>query len=145
MKKILYSFLIFSSASLLAQKNPATRFAVANDIVGTVDLFTGKENIIQSKQVYKTASSLPQNLKKFGYIADNGLVEYKLKKGYEGQDRLTLAQINEGHGVSKDSPVFVDGYEFSNPDTMIYAEILNNVEVKDNNGKKSVFATSKLK
>jgi hypothetical protein len=145
MKKLLYSFLILSSATLFAQKNPATKFAVANDVVGTVDMFNGKKDIIQSMNVYKTTANLPQNLKKFSYLADQGIVEFKLKKGYENLDRITLAQLNEQQNIAKDTPVLIDGYEFSNTDTSVFGDILANVEVKDNNGKKSLFITTTQK
>ncbi|MFP7657966.1 hypothetical protein [Chryseobacterium proteolyticum] len=64
MKKILYSFLLVSSVCLFGQKNPSAKFAVANDIVGTVDMFKDKSDFIQSMHVYKTPATLPQNLKK---------------------------------------------------------------------------------
>lgn len=139
MKKILYSFLLFSSACLFAQKNPAAKFAVANDIVGTVDMFKDKKDFIQSMHVYKTPATLPQNLKKFSYLAENGFVEIKIKKGYENLDRLTVAQLNEQNNLPKETPVIIEGYEFNNPDTSIYADILAKTEVKDYNGKKALF------
>ncbi|MDH6253224.1 hypothetical protein M2347_002951 [Chryseobacterium sp. H1D6B] len=145
MKKILYSFLLFASATLFAQKNTAVKFAVANDIVGTVDMFSTRQNTVQSMNVYKTAGNLPQNLKKFNYLADNGLTEFKIKKGYEGLDRVTLAQVNEQYGLAKNTPVFIEGYEFTNPDTKVYSDILAKIEVKDYNGKKSLFIETKVK
>lgn len=145
MKKLFYSFLILSSATLFAQKNPSTKFAVANDVVGTVDMFNGKKDIIQSMNVYKTNANLPQNLKKFSYLADQGIVEFKLKKGYENLDRITLAQLNEQQNIAKDTPVLIDGYEFSDTGTNVFGDILANVEVKDYNGKKSLFITTTQK
>lgn len=143
MKKLLYSFLIFASASLFAQKNPATKFAVADNIVGTVEMFNGKKEIIQSKKEYKVAG-LPQNLKKFSYIAGNGIVEVKIKKDYV-LDRISLAQLNEQQGLAKDTPVLIDGYEFSDTNTNIYADILSNIEVKDHNGRKTMFISTPQK
>lgn len=142
MKKILYSFLLFSSVCLFAQKNPAIKFAVANDIVGTVDMFNNKKDFIQSVHVYKTPATLPQNLKKFSYIAENGFVEVKIKKGYENLDRLTLAQLNIQNNLPKETPVIIEGYEFTNPETIIYADILAKTEIKDYKGKKSLFITT---
>jgi hypothetical protein len=63
MKKILYSFLIVSSVALSAQKNPSIKFAVANDIVGTVGMFSARKAIVQSSSVYKSPAGLPQGLK----------------------------------------------------------------------------------
>ncbi|KMQ67481.1 hypothetical protein ACM39_13680 [Chryseobacterium sp. FH2] len=139
MKKIFYSLLLFASATLLAQKNPTTRFAVANDIVGTIDMFNARKDIVQSMNVYKTPANLPTNLKKYSDIAEKGLTEFKIKKGFEGLDRLTLAQLNEQKQLPKDTPVFIDGYEFSDTETKVYGDILANMEVKDINGKKSLF------
>ncbi|MBK1895889.1 hypothetical protein [Chryseobacterium paridis] len=145
MKKILYSFLLVSSAFLFGQKNPATKFVVANDIVGTADMFNNKKDFVQSMHVYKTPANLPQNLKKFGYIAENGFAEIIIKKGYENLDRITVAQLNEQSNLPKETPIIIDGYEFNNPDTKIYADILAKSEVKDYNGKKSLFISTSKK
>jgi|UPI000647CCD1 hypothetical protein len=142
MKKLLYSFLLLSSATLFAQKNTATKFAVANDIVGTVDMFNAYKSRIQSTQTYK-AANLPQNLKKFGYIAENGLVEYKLKSGQGVLDRLPLSELNAQYGLAKNTPVFIDGYEFTNTDTLVFGDILGNMEVIDNKGSKAVSIITK--
>ncbi|WP_370899725.1 hypothetical protein [Chryseobacterium gossypii] len=143
MKKIFYSLLVFSSATLFAQKNTTTKFAVANDIVGTVDMFNNKKNIIQSMNVYKTPANLPQNLKKYSYLAENGIVEFKIKNGYENLDRISLAQLNEQQNIAKETPVFIDGYEFTDTDTKVFGDILTKMEVKDNAGKKTLFIKTK--
>lgn len=145
MKKLLYSLLIFASASLFAQKNTSTKFAIANDVVGSVEMFATKGNMLQGKGIPRTKAALPQNLKKYADLADNGLVEYKFIKGYEGLDRLTIAQVNEMDNLPKDTPVFIDGYEFKNPETRVYAEILNNKQIKEENGKKFLTFTTKAK
>ncbi|SMP34021.1 hypothetical protein [Chryseobacterium profundimaris] len=144
MKKLLYSFLLLSSATLFAQKNASTKFAVADDIVGTVDMFTANhKSSIQSTRTYKSAAELPQNLKKYGFIAENGLVEYKLKSNQGGIDRISLSEINAQYGLAKDTPVIIDGYEFKNSDTKVFGDILNNMHVVDNNGTKAVSITTK--
>lgn len=143
MKKLLYSFLILSSATLFAQKNPATKFAVANDIVGTVDMFNNKKDIIQSMNVYKTPANLPQSLKKYSFLADNGIAEFKIKKGYENLDRISLASLNDQQGIAKDTPVFIDGYEFTDTETKVFGDILARTEVKTSNGKKTLFISTK--
>ncbi|MEC3877785.1 hypothetical protein [Chryseobacterium salviniae] len=144
MKKLLYSFLLLSSATLFAQKNASTKFAVADDIVGTVDMFTANhKSSIQSARTYKSAAELPQNLKKYSFIAENGLVEYKLKSNQGGIDRITLSEINAQYGLAKDTPVIIDGYEFKNSDTKVFGDILNNMHVIDNNGTKTVSITTK--
>lgn len=146
MKKILYSFLILSSVALSAQKNPSVKFAVANDVVGTVGMFNARKAIVQSSNVYKAPSALPQDLKKYSFIAEKGLTEYKIKNGYEGLDRISLAQLNSQYGLPENTPVFIEGYEFSDSNMSIYGDIMGNVEVKDYNGKKTVFlSTSALK
>lgn len=146
MKKILYSFLILSSVALSAQKNPSVKFAVANDIVGTVGMFNAKKTIVQSSNVYKSSASLPQGLKKYSFIADNGLTEVKIKNGFEGLDRVSLAELNSQYGVPENTPVFIEGYEFADSSTKIYGDMMGNVEVKDYNGKKTVFlSTSAIK
>lgn len=139
MKKLLYSFLLLSSATLFAQKNTSIRFAVANDIVGTVDMFSNNlKGYVQSSRTFRFSAELPQNLKKFVNIADNGLVEYKLKSGLGTLDRLSLADLNTQYNLAKHTPVLIDGYEFANTDTLVYGDILRNVKVVDNNGSKTV-------
>lgn len=144
MKKFLYSFLLLASATLFAQKNASTKFAVANDIVGTVDMFTANhKNAIQNTRTFKSAAELPQNLKKFSFIADNGLVEYKLKNGQANIDRIAVSEINAQFGFPKDNPVLIDGYEFTNADTLIFGDILNKMHPVDHNGKKIVSISTK--
>ncbi|KFF01918.1 hypothetical protein [Chryseobacterium luteum] len=146
MKKILYSFLILSSAVLSAQKNPSVKFAVANDIVGTMGMFNARKAVVQSSNVYKGPSALPQDLKKYSFIAEKGLTEFKIKNGYEGLDRVSLAQLNSQYGLPENTPVFIEGYEFSDSSMKIYGDIMGNVEVKDHNGRKTIFlSTSALK
>ncbi|MDQ1162697.1 hypothetical protein QE422_003065 [Chryseobacterium sp. SORGH_AS 447] len=144
MKKLFYSFLLLSSATLFAQKNTSTRFAVANDIVGTVDMFsTNLKGYVQSSRTFKSAAELPQNLKKFNAIAANGLVEYKLKAGLGTLDRLALSDLNAQYNLAKNTPVLIDGYEFANTDTLVYGDLLSNVQVVDNKGSKAVSVMTK--
>ncbi|MFY1046572.1 hypothetical protein [Chryseobacterium sp. GP-SGM7] len=145
MKKILYSLLIFTSATVFAQKNKAVKFAVSDGIVGTVSIFDNVKNSIQSKELYKTSTSLPQNLKKFSFIADQGLTEIKLKKDAGILDNVNLANYNLQNNLPADRPVIIEGYEFKNTDMKIFADIAENVEVKDYNGVKSVFITTTRK
>jgi hypothetical protein len=142
MKKILYSFLILSSVALSAQKNPSVKFAVANDVVGTVGMFNARKAIVQSSSVYKSAAGLPQDLKKYRFIAEKGLTEFKIKNGQEGLDILSLAQLNSQYGVPENTPVFIEGYEFPDSSTKIYGDIMGNVEVKDHDGRKTVFLST---
>ncbi|MCJ8153875.1 hypothetical protein MKJ01_08920 [Chryseobacterium sp. SSA4.19] len=145
MKKLFYSFLLLSSATASAQKDVNAKFAVANDIVGTVDMFTANhKNSIQSTRTYKSAAELPQNLKNFSYLADNGLVEYKLKSG-TSIDRLALSEVNVQFGLPEQTPVFIDGYEFKNTNTKVYGDLLYNMQVIDRNGQKAVSITTTKK
>ncbi|MCT2560654.1 hypothetical protein [Chryseobacterium herbae] len=139
MKKILYSFLILSSVALSAQKNPAVKFAVANDIVGTVGMFNARKAIVQSSNAYKSAAGLPQGLKKYSFLAERGLTEVKIKNGFEGLDRISLAQLNEQNGLPENTPVMIEGYEFPDTTVKIYGDIMGGTEVKDYNGKKTLF------
>jgi len=128
---------------LFAQKNTATRFAVANGIVGTVDMFNNKKDMVQSMNVYKTAANLPQGLKQYSFIADNGISEFKIKTGYENLDRISLASLNEQFSIPKEHPVVIDGYIFSDTATRVYGDIIAKTEVKDYEGKKTLFISTK--
>lgn len=142
MKKLLYSLLIFASATMFAQKNTSVKFAVGDDIVGTVTMFNANKNFVQSISTFKTKASLPQNLKKFEFLADNGLAEAKLKGNVGTLDNISLAQMNEQHDLPKDNPVFIEGYEFKDTSIKIYANMMQDYKVEDINGKKTLVITT---
>ncbi|TQM20782.1 hypothetical protein [Chryseobacterium aquifrigidense] len=140
MKKLLYSFLLLSSATLFAQqKNPAVKFAVADNAIGTVELFNTKKNVLQVSKVYSTSASLPQSLKKYSSVFTKGVTEYKFKNGENVLDRMALSNMNTQYNIPADHPVFIEGYEFTDTNTMIYPEIKKRTETKDYNGKKTLF------
>lgn len=138
MKKSLYAFLVFISGILSAQKNPNVQFAVSNNAVGTVTMFDHYKNNIEKVNVFKTKTSLPQHLKKFDYLADNGLTEIKFKKNAGTPDMMSLEMLNEQFNLPKNTVVFIDGYQFDHPETNIYSEIIINGKVIENDGKKSL-------
>ncbi|MBW7674033.1 hypothetical protein [Chryseobacterium chendengshani] len=142
MKKALYSLLIFASATLFAQKNATVKFAISNDAVGTVAMFDAKKEYVQSVNVFKTKANLPQNLKKFDYLADNGLAEVKFKKDFGTLDYMSLANFNAQYGLPKDTPVFIEGYEFKNTDTNIFADMIADMKVATVEGKKALVITT---
>ena len=138
MKKILYTLLIFASATAFAQKSNTVKFAVANDALGTVNMFEANKQFIQSMNMYKSASALPQNLKKFSDISDRGLTEVKFKKDFGTLDYLLAGSLNEQFQLPKDQPVVIEGYEVS-ADTKIFADMIKDMETKDMNGKKMLY------
>ncbi|WP_276878119.1 hypothetical protein [Chryseobacterium joostei] len=135
MKKLLYSFLILSSATLFAQK----KLAVADNTIGTVDLFNAKKSLMQVSKVYNSAASLPAALKKYSSVFPNGVTEYKFKNGHNVLDIMTLAEINKQHGIAEDNLVFIDGHEFKDSATKIFPEIVAKSEKKDYNGKMTYY------
>lgn len=140
MKKILYSFLILSSATLFAQqKNPAVKFAVADNAIGTVELFNARKNLMQVSKVYNNPASLPQSLKKYSSVFTKGITEYKFKNGENPFDKMALSEINVQYNIPADNPVFIEGYEFTDTSALIYPQIRKKMEVKDYNGKKTLF------
>lgn len=134
MKKLLYSFLILSSATLLAQK----KLAVADNMIGTEDLFKSRGSHMQVLKVYNSAASLPANLKKYSSVFTNGVTVYKFNTT-NGFDRMTLALINKQHDLPVDNPVFIDDKEFTNSSTTIFTDIIAKTEIKDYNGKPAYF------
>jgi len=142
MRKILYSLLIFASATLFAQKNPTVKFAICNDAVGTVAMFDAKKEFVQSVNVFKAKTNLPQNLKKYDYLAENGLAEVKFKKDFGTLDYMTLGNYNAQNGLPKDASVFIEGYEFKDPETKIFADMIADTKVQTVDGKKSLVITT---
>lgn len=142
MKKVLYSLLIFASATLFAQKNPSVKFAICNDAVGTVAMFDARKEFVQSVNVFKAKANLPQNLKKFDYLAENGIAEVKFKKDFGTLDRMSLANFNSQNGLPKDNPVYIEGYEFKNTETEIFADMIADTKVNTIDGKKVLVITT---
>lgn len=134
MKKLLYSFLILSSATLLAQK----KLAVADNMIGTEDLFKSRGHHMQVLKVYNSAASLPANLKQYNSVFTNGVKVYKFNT-LNGFDRMTLEEINKQNDLPANNPIFIDDKEFTNSSTAIYTEIIAKKEKKDNNGKSTLY------
>jgi hypothetical protein len=142
MKKLIYTFLLFASGMLSAQKSNIVKFAVYNDAIGTVKMFDNHKSNIEKVNFYKTKASLPSHLKKFEYLADNGLTEIKLKKNAGNPDSLSLELLNKQGNVPTTSPVFIDGYKIEGPDTRIYSEMIENIEVKEYNGQNALYIST---
>jgi len=145
MKKVLYSFLIFASATVFAQKNTNTKFAVANGAVGTLALFDAQKAYVQKANNFKTKATLPQNLKKYEFLADNGLTEVTFKKEMGTLDVLLLSDYNMQHKLPKDAPVLIDGYEFTDSSTKIFSDIIGETAVQTVNGTPTLVITTKKK
>lgn len=134
MKKLLYSFLILSSATLFAQK----KLAVTDNMIGTEDLFKSKGSRMQVLKVYNNAASLPAGLKKYSSVFANGVTVYKANKSV-GFDKMSLAQLNAQNNIPADNSVFIDNHEFTDSSTKIITDIIAKTEKKDYNGKPTFF------
>jgi len=138
MKKLLYIFLVFFSVMIVAQKNTYVKFAVYNNVIGTASMFDLYKDSIEKVNIFKTKASLPSHLKKFDYLADNGLTEIKFKKNAGFPDSLSLEMLNEQNNLPKDRPVFIEGYQFNDTSTLVYNEMIDNIELIDSNGQKNI-------
>ncbi|WP_431610034.1 hypothetical protein [Chryseobacterium sp. 'Rf worker isolate 10'] len=138
MKKLLYIFFVILSGILFAQKNNTVKFAIYNNAVGTAAMFDLYKNNIEKVNVYKTQAGLPSHLKNFEYLAGNGLIEIKFKKNAGYPDSLSLEILNEQNKLPKDTPVFIDGYQFNDTTTLVYNEMIGNIELIDFNGQKNI-------
>ncbi|KQT18374.1 hypothetical protein ASG31_06520 [Chryseobacterium sp. Leaf404] len=145
MKKVLFSLLLFASVSVFAQKNSSTKFAIANGNVGTVAMFDANKQFVQSVNMYKNSAALPQELKKYSFLAENGLAAVKFKKDFGTLDFISLGDLNRQNGLAPETPVFVDGYEFPDTKINIFADLMVNAEVKDYNGRKTLYISSTKK
>lgn len=138
MKKLLYTLLIFFSGVLLAQKNNTVKFAIYNNVIGTVSMFNLYKSSIEKINVFKTRANLPSHLKKFDYLADNGLVEIIFKKNAGYPDSLSLEMLNEQNNLPKERPVYIDGYQFNDTSTLIYNDMITTIEFKEVNGQQCI-------
>ncbi len=138
MKKLLYIFLVFFSGMILAQKNTHVKLAVYNNAIGTASMFDLYKDSIEKVNVFKTKASLPSHLKKFDYLADNGLIEIRFKKNAGFPDSLSLEMLNEQNNLPKDRTVFIEGYPFNDTTTLVYNDMISNIELIDSNGQKNI-------
>lgn len=147
MKKALYSLMIFASTMIFAQKNPNVKFAICNDIVGTVAMFDAQKQFVQSVTTYNTKTNLPQNLKKFSFLASpsNTLAAAKFKSNFDTLDNISLQSLATEMKLAADAPVFIDGYEFPDTSVKIYADLIKEMKIAEVNGKKSLVITSVTK
>ncbi|WP_415327633.1 hypothetical protein [Chryseobacterium sp. MMS23-Vi53] len=135
MKKALYIFLIFISGMLSAQ-TAYSKLIICNDAVGMMRIFD--QHQIEKSNIFKSKSNLPSNLKKFDFLADNGLTEIKLKKNAASPDMMPLEMLNEQYGLPKNTIVFIDGYKFDDPKINIYSEIIADGKIVEHNSQKSL-------
>ncbi|MFP8892241.1 hypothetical protein [Chryseobacterium sp. EZn1] len=142
MKKLLYIFLVFFSGMFIAQKSTHVKFAVYNNTVGTASMFDLYKSSIEKLNVFKTKASLPSHLKKFDYLADNGLIEITFKKNEGYPDSLSLEMLNEQSDLPKDRPVFIEGYQFNDTTIRVYSEMITNIELKDCNGLQCIYIST---
>lgn len=138
MKKLLYSFLILSSATLFAQQ----KLAIADNIIGTEALFNSKGTSMQVVKVYNSGTELPANLKKFSSVFTNGVTEYKSLGGTK-LNKVTLASLNKQNDLTANNPVFIDDNKFTDSSTMISTEIPATTQIKDYNGKRTLYIYTK--
>ena len=143
MKKIIFSIALFTAAFMYSQKNPNVRFAVIDGAIGTESLVKEFKNNIKSTKKFNKGAALSTSMQKFNIIADNGLVEatFKPEMGLP-VDLYPVKTMNEQNNLPADNPIILDGYEI--PANMtIYSNIIETFEIKDYNGKKTVFITVK--
>ncbi|OBW43354.1 hypothetical protein AB670_00271 [Chryseobacterium sp. MOF25P] len=135
--------MVLLSCIVFCQKKSDVKFAICNDVVGTVHMFDTGKKFVQSIQVYKQSTNLPQHLKKYEYLADNGLAEVKLKKQYGLSDSMSLQEFNIQNGISQNTPVLIEGYKFENPATHIFSDIIDEITTETLEGRKILVITTK--
>ena len=131
------------SVFAFAQKDLSTQFIISDNTIGTVDMFKEKASFIERKDVYKAGTDLPENLKKFSFLADNGISSIKIKPSYKSLDVATVGDINKWHKLPVETPILLDGFEVKGKDTKIFSEILSDFKVVDFNGQKTLSIKTK--
>ena len=142
MKTAVCIFIICISAMLSAQKKANPKFAVCNDVIGTVKMFNHYKDQVEKTTIFKTKASLPAHLKKFEFLANGGLTEIQLKKNAGTPDIISLEMINEQYSLPKNTPVSIDGYSFDDSQINIYSEIITDGKIMDSNGQKILYLTT---
>lgn len=131
------------SVFAFAQKDLSTQFIISDNTIGTVDMFKEKASFIEKQDVYKAGTALPENLKKFSFLADNGLSSIKIKPSYKSLDVATVGDINKWHKLPAETSILLDGFEVKGKDTKIFSEILADFKVVDYNGQKTLSIKTK--
>ncbi|TXF79166.1 hypothetical protein [Chryseobacterium sp.] len=136
MKRFLYTALLFASVTVFGQKTGQSPFVLIDGIISSEKMIKSDvpKGEIQTMNVYKTKSAIPENLKSWASVSDNGLTELKLKKNASVYDRISLGEVNEQFKLPKNNPVYVDGRKIENTDLKIYGNVLDNMEVKTIDG-----------
>ena len=55
---------------------------------------------------------------------------------------MTLGNYNAQNGLPKDASVFIEGYEFKDPETKIFADMIADTKVQTVDGKKALVITT---
>ncbi|KQT29596.1 hypothetical protein ASG22_19940 [Chryseobacterium sp. Leaf405] len=103
-------------------------------------MFDAYGSKVVNKIFYKK-ENLPQHLKKFSFLSENGLTEIKLSKDFGTPDILSLQALNKQHDLKLSTPVSIQHYIFNDTETIIYSEIIKKIEVKEDQDRKYLLIT----
>lgn len=135
MKKLILSLALIASTFVFAQKSKTVRFAIFNDVIGTTKVIERSKEAIKSMKSYKAGETLPVDLKKYAFLADNGLTKVELQPGRIVGDLYPLQTFNKQYNLDPNTPVVIDGYTFDAGFT-IYSDIVSKAEVLEKDGRK---------
>lgn len=141
MKKLIFSFALVASTFVFAQKSKTVRFAIFNDVIGVTQLADRAKDNVASTKNFKAGQSLPADLQKYSFLADNGLTVVQMKPNALAGDLYPLQRFNENYKLDKNTPVVIDGYTVDASFT-IYSDMVSSAELKEKDGKKYLSVTT---
>ena len=113
---------------------------------GINDLEYFSPDDIESITVIKSAENLPDRLKAFKDVVANGVLDIKMKKQYQLNEVIALADINKNNGVFQDTSVYVDGMEVKDSAIKVFKHELKDISIIDVNGNNhvAIYTTPKI-
>ncbi len=139
MRKILYTFLLIASGMTYAQSKNQPIVLVDGMLASNALINSDKKNI-RSTQVFKTADSLPQNLKSFEGMVSNGLISASAKENY--YDKISLEELNEQFKLNAQNTVYFDGQPIRDTKIQVLGNVLAHMEVRENAGQKNLYIST---
>lgn len=133
MKKIFYFFAILISFSVFAQSGKQP-LVIIDGMLASKKLIDQDTKNVAKTNIYKSNSTLPQELKNFESFAVDGLISVKAKEMY--YDRIALEGLNNDFKLPANNPVYFDGKRIENTKLNVIANAIVNMEVQIIDGNK---------
>lgn len=129
-------------------KNMTNPLVLIDGIIGSTAFIEKESQEIESISVYKSAENLPGRLQPFADMVKSGIIDIKTKEGKTKNyaQTIVLADLNKKFGLPENQPLYIDHLKIAATQSAIFADMLKDISVKDENGEKCllIYSTPKL-